>query len=50
MADGFHMPNGVIEARGDGLERLRSEGGAGVEAVEYLLGSILRDAERVEVY
>ena len=44
------MSNGVIEAARDGLKRLRSEGGAGVEAVEYLLGSILWDAERVEVY
>ena len=50
MADGFHMSNCVIEAIRDGLKRFWPEGGAGVEAVEYLLGPILWDAERVEGY
>ena len=44
------MPDGVIEAGRDGLKRFWSEGGAGVQAVEYLLGPILWDATRVEVY
>ena len=50
LADGFDMPDGVIEAARDGLKRFWSEGGAGVQAVEYLLGPILWDATRVEVY
>ena len=50
MADGFHVPDGVIEAVRDGLERLWSKGGAGVKAIQYLLGSVLWDTKRVEVY